>query len=381
MDPMLGRVRLGRLRRRRGLPIRACIQAIHCTLRRIPNDHRLLCRWTTHLSVVALWLIALGGNLLPGLWEQRPVSAGPALHGAVAGLRQSSSRGTGGYLVRAAVPRTDTTATGDALAAPTETPPADAAPGPSDQAAAPAGELVKTYVVQPGDTVLGLAERFGVTPETILSANSSLAGNPDLLRLGQEILIPTASGVLHVVAPGDTLKGIAQRYQADVQKTIDFKPNGLVEPYVLHPGQKILVVGGVWTAPGTSTVDGAAETGATGSFIWPCTGRISQGSWARHVAIDIAAPTGTPIFAADSGTVIESGWTDVGYGQYVIIDHGNGFRTLYAHMSKRLVSKGAKVQRGQKIGLVGSTGNSTGPHLHFEIYRNGVLQNPLKYLP
>ncbi|MCL6430776.1 MAG: M23 family metallopeptidase [Anaerolineae bacterium] len=343
----------------------------------------MLCRFATHLSVIALWAIALGSGLLPAFREHRALGADTATVTALGAARQSSARGVGGFLVRAAVPRTGTTdSNAQALAAPAEPPPpADAGSTPEESSPAPVGELAATYVVQPGDTVLGLAERFGVTPETILSANSSLAGNPDLLRLGQEILIPSVSGVLHVVAPGDTLKGIAQRYQADVQKIIDYRPNGLVEPYILHPGQKIMVVGGVWTAPETSSVSSPAETGATGSFMWPCTGRISQGSWSRHVAIDIAAPTGTPIFAADSGTVTESGWTDVGYGQYVIIDHGNGFRTLYAHMSKRLVSKGAKVQRGQRIGLVGSTGNSTGPHLHFEIYRNGVLQNPLKYLP
>ncbi|MGQ9684555.1 MAG: peptidoglycan DD-metalloendopeptidase family protein [Anaerolineae bacterium] len=303
--------------------------------------------------------------------EPLPV-AGPMV---AASARTASSRGSTGYLVRAAVPRTEDgqTSAPEATAQPQPTP----TPEP----------LLHSYVVQEGDTVLGLARRYGITPETILSANSKLANDPDLLQLGEEIQIPAISGVLHVVAAGDTLRSIAERYKVGVEAIIGYAGNGLVEPYVLQPGQAIMVPGGEWVHQARSydSMAGSPTTevlaSPTGSFVWPTTGTITQGCWAGHVAIDIGTASGTPIYASDAGYVTESGWSPVGYGQYVVIEHGNGFRTLYAHMSQRLVSAGETVAQGQRIGLVGSTGNSTGPHLHFEIYRNGVLQNPLNYLP
>jgi len=114
---------------------------------------------------------------------------------------------------------------------------------------------------------------------------------------------------------------------------------------------------------------------------WPVAGRITQKFWSGHHAIDIGAPLGTPIYATGSGYVAVAGWSDVGYGRMVIIEHGNGFQTLYAHMQVFYVKEGQWVDKGQQIGEVGSTGNSTGPHLHFEIVLKGVRRNPLIYLP
>lgn len=350
------------------------MQAVGRCGRREGVDAPALARWAGHLSILGLSValaLAGGASRCTGPTEPQAVEGPPeVVAGVVLPTRQTSARGGSGYLVRAAVPRTAVTEEAAVAVATEEVVEAP----PAEEEAAEA----RTYVVQPGDTVRALSRRFGISPETILSANPSLAGNPDLLKLGQEVLILPSSGVLHRVTQGDTLVAIARLYEVDVEAIIGHQPNNLVEPYVLHLGQEVFVPGGKWSRADGAPA-GAAQ--ATGRFIWPTTGRITQRSWWGHVAIDLGTATGTPIYAADGGTVVEAGWSGVGYGQYVLIDHGNGYRTLYAHMSTILAHLGQKVAKGQKIGLVGSTGNSTGPHLHFEIYRNGVLQDPLAYLP
>jgi murein DD-endopeptidase MepM/ murein hydrolase activator NlpD len=326
-------------------------------------------RWRMHVAVVGLAVVALAASHLSGLRRQtgRADEAPPAEMLAVAHLsRQTSARGSG-YLVRAAQPHTTISES------PTAVPDAPI-------------RRTEIYRVQPGDTVLALAERFGITPGTILSANGGLGGNADLLSLGQELVIPPLSGVVHEVEPGETLASIAERYQVDIDTIIAHQENNLSEPYSLQVGQKLLLPGAelpntpfagyAWTSSsGESTIP------ASGSFVWPTAGVISQGVWWGHVAIDLATQPGTPIYASDAGYVVEAGWSGAGYGQYVLIDHGNGFRTLYAHMSTILAWAGQSVDKGAVIGRVGSTGNSTGPHLHFEIYKDGVLQNPFNYLP
>ncbi len=283
--------------------------------------------------------------------------------------RHASARGSG-YLVRVAQPHTR-------LTEPTTTP----------LVAQVAAKSAETYVVQPGDTVVALAGRFGITPDTILSANGELAGNPDLLKLGQELTILPVSGVLHIVEEGDTLESIVEQYKADMDAVIAYSDNHLSEPYELTPGQRIVLPGGTLPPPSgrryapAGSSSGLSTIPATGRFMWPTTGRITQYPWGRHTAIDMGTPTGTPIYAADAGYVTTAGWSNVGYGQYVVIDHGNGYCTLYAHMSAILVKAGQSVPKGEMIGRVGSTGKSTGAHLHFEIRKNGVQQNPLNYLP
>ncbi len=378
MDSTLDRARRSGPRSKPSPSVEAFVQAASQQVLGARIDFPLLCRWTAHLTILSLAVVAVLVGRSPSFAGQ----PGKGLTRAQAAplSRQTSMRGVTGFLVRAAQPRT---ITGDG-AQPAQAP----APAPaSDQVAAEAQPLaIRTYTVQAGDTVVGLAQRFGITPETILSANSSLAGNPDLLQLGQEIKILPVSGALHTVASGDTLTAIAEHYKVTVAAIIEYKGNNLSEPYVLHPGDTLVVPGGVWTAPAASGMagPGAAPAGvgkATGSFMWPTTGRLTQGPWWRHMAIDLGTPKGTPINAADAGYVLEAGWSNVGYGQYVLLDHGNGYRSLYAHMSVIIAKRGQWVKKGQKIGLVGSTGNSTGPHLHFEIYKKGVIQNPLDYLP
>lgn len=244
---------------------------------------------------------------------------------------------------------------------------------------------VITYVVQSGDVVTSIAVDFGLKPETVLWSNAELASNPDLLYTGQKIFILPIDGVYHLVQPGDTLDSIANKYKATVEAIITSEYNLLQEPYTIEPGQWLVVPGGskpyiprVVESRFSPPPQGAAK--GSGAFMWPVSGIISQSFWSGHLGIDIAAPEGTPIYAADSGYVQATGWSG-GYGNRVIIDHGNGYQTLYGHMSIILIQPGMSVQRGDLIGRVGETGRATGPHIHFELWLNGVKRNPFGFLP
>jgi len=242
-----------------------------------------------------------------------------------------------------------------------------------------------TYTVQPGDNASGIADKFGISVETILWNNGKLEVNPDYLDLGDVLTILPVSGVYHTVVEGDTLEGIAEQYKANVEDIIAYEGNYLEEPYGIEVGQKLIVPGGrkPYQVRHVVAWDGPIPAGASrgsGTFGWPMSGWISQRYHEYHPAVDIAGPQGTPIKAADSGYVAVVGRSDTGYGRYVLIDHGNGFQTLYAHFSVIVVEVGQSVAKGQTIGLCGSTGKSTGPHVHFEIKLNGVRRNPLLYL-
>ncbi len=242
-----------------------------------------------------------------------------------------------------------------------------------------------TYTVQPGDNASSIADQFGVSVETILWNNGNLEDNPDYLDLGDVLTILPVSGVYHTVAEGDTLEGIAEQYKANVEDIVGFEGNYLEEPYALEVGQKLIVPDGrkPYKVRHVVAWDGPIPEGAkrgSGIFGWPMSGWISQRYHEYHPAVDIAGPQGTPIKAADSGYVAVVGRSDTGYGRYVLVDHGNGFQTLYAHFSVIVVEVGQSVAKGQTIGLCGSTGKSTGPHVHFEIKLNGVRRNPLLYL-
>jgi len=245
---------------------------------------------------------------------------------------------------------------------------------------------VITYTVQPGDSVFGIAERFGISPQTIMWSNGRLEDNPDLLSIGQELVILPTSGVYHIVQKDDTLESIAKKYKVEVSAITDYEVNGLKEPYELTPGMALIIPGGekpyipkfVHRYTGPIPEDAAK---GTGNFVWPASGQITQGFWSHHPAIDIGAPKGTPVVASDSGFVVYAGWDDSGYGRMLLIDHGNGWFTLYAHLDIYLVDYEQSVAQGQQIGTIGRTGNATGPHLHFEIWQGNSKRNPLLLLP
>ena len=247
---------------------------------------------------------------------------------------------------------------------------------------------VVVYVVQPGDTVQGIAAAYGLNPESIMWANPPVEDLPDLLRIGQEIVILPMDGVYHEVQEGDSLQSIAAKYKVDVDAITGAANewNKLQPPdYAIVPGMKLIVAGGAkpYVPKLVTAYNGPIPSGArgTGRFQWPAVGRITQDYWFGHRALDIAAPTGAPVYAADGGFVSFVGWTDIGYGYLIRIDHGNGFGSWYAHLSGFNVVLGQSVRRGDLIGTVGSTGHSSGPHLHFEIRTAEGLINPRFYLP
>jgi murein DD-endopeptidase MepM/ murein hydrolase activator NlpD len=252
---------------------------------------------------------------------------------------------------------------------------------------------VITYVVERGDTVGAIAVKFGLEAETVMWANGNLAQNPDLLRPGQELVILPIDGVYHTVVQAETLEKIAAKYKAEVQSIIDCSYNGLdPEAPVIAPGDKLIVPGGIrpYVARSVSAYKGPipenAERG-TGVFSWPTSGRLTDrygfktlsGRW--HNGLDISSRAGSPVYAADSGFVTFAGWTDGGYGNLVVIDHRNGYVTRYAHLQTYYVTAGQSVAKGTQIATMGSTGNSTGSHLHFEVWHKGVRKNPEMYLP
>ena len=243
-----------------------------------------------------------------------------------------------------------------------------------------------TYTVKAGDTLYAIAEQHGISAETLMWANN-MELNPDLLRLGQPLIVLPVNGIYHTVVQNDTVEGIAKQYKAKAADIVDFELNGLnPRNPALTVGQKLVVPGGskppvvrqvkIYTGP----IPANASRGS-GRFVWPTSGTVTQGYKPLHRAIDIASGRGTQVKASDSGYVVAAGWSNAGYGNYVVVDHGNGFQTLYAHLDRFFVSAGESVAKGVVIGLMGDTGNSTGTHLHFEIRQNGVNRNPFGYLP
>ncbi|MBI9045759.1 MAG: M23 family metallopeptidase [Anaerolineaceae bacterium] len=273
----------------------------------------------------------------------------------------------------------------------------------------PAGSRddVALYTVQPGDSVFSIANRFDVTPETVLWANYAILNdNPDALSVGQELTVPPVNGVYYKWKQYDDLNKIAGDFKVDPQDILLYPGNNmdLTNP-VLEPDNFIMIPGGsrefrqwvvptIWRAnagasqsisgPGGCQLPDGGYFGS-GSFVWP-TGNhaLSPGGndyYSGHLGLDLAAAEGAPLYAVDSGLVVYAGSISGGYGIMVMIDHGTGYHSLYAHMSQLYVSCGSSVTQGQMIGLSGNTGNSTGPHLHFELRYNGGFINPWYVLP
>lgn len=249
-----------------------------------------------------------------------------------------------------------------------------------------------THTVQDGETLSSIAERYGLDVTTLMWENNLT--EKATLKPGQQLTILPVDGIRHKVARGETIYTIAKKYGLDesqAQVMVDYPFNEFLnsETFELATGQFLMVPGGVKpeerAVPVRRTAiaftPDAGAVAATGSFVWPASGGITQGYSFYHKAIDIANRGGGPILAADGGVVTVAGWIDnSGYGNRVIIDHGNGYVTLYAHLSVAQVRPGQRVNRGDVIGQMGSTGRSTGVHVHFEVRQGGVFHNPLSLL-
>ncbi len=257
------------------------------------------------------------------------------------------------------------------------------------------------YTVARGDSTFSIATENNIEPETLLWANyDTLEDSPDSLRVGQELNIPPVDGIFYEWKENDTVETIAFEFEADPTEILNWPGNDidLTNPN-FEAGDQVMIPGGSrefvqWVIPieasgasGTSGVSGSScPAGAVGSgyFVWPADNRYLSGNdfWSGHLAIDIAANTGAAIYAADSGVVtMAQGGYNYGYGNVIAIDHGNGFATLYAHLSQINVGTCQSVFAGQLIGRSGNTGNSFGAHLHFEIRQGGAFQNPWRWLP
>ncbi len=272
------------------------------------------------------------------------------------------------------------------------------------------GYEIKQYEVQKNDTLFGIAEKFGIKPQTILWGNYDvLFDNPDRLSVGADLRILPADGLLYTWTKDDGLNGVADFFKVAPEDIISWPGNHLDSDTIgdyAHPniavGTTLFVPGGKRdfvsasvpvisrSNPASASVVGpgscgSISTGATGggTFVWPTTMHEISGYGydpsINHSGIDIGGQIGNAVYATDAGVVVYAGWNDWGYGNLIVIDHGNGWQSLYAHLSAILVGCGASVNQGGQIGTIGVTGNSTGPHLHFELSINGVKVNPLGY--
>lgn len=241
------------------------------------------------------------------------------------------------------------------------------------------GEAVtfKTYTVKSGDSITTISRKFGLSNISTLIAVNNIS-NVRTLRSGQKLKIPSIDGLLHTVGSGDSLNSLSVKYHVSVEEILD--ANDLASD-TLSKGMELFIPG--------AKMDSTSLKKAMGElFVSPITAKWRLTSYfgprkdpftgvaSNHTGIDMACPTGTPIRSAMSGKVVYAGWSNI-FGNYVIVSHGNGYQTLYGHMSKILAKKGQQVDQNTKIGLVGSTGYSTGPHLHFTVYKNGKLVDPL----
>ena len=291
-------------------------------------------------------------------------------------------------------------------ATPTPEPGGDPVPEPSPTSDADADDgkpettlpILYRYQIKEGDTLIGIALRFGIDQQYILWNNIDIVPDADLLTPGQTLQIPSVEGIIHDVRLHETLIEIAELYEANVDDIVGFAANNLPDANTVREGSTILVPGGrvvalppppaatptppprpvaVATPPPTTT------TTSTFGFIWPGAGSITSWFGPSHpLGIDIGMPTGSPVWASAAGQVtFVGGHPCCSYGYYVIVRHDQTFTTRYGHFSAFAVKLGQHVEQGDLLGYSGSTGASTGPHLHFEIRRNGTPQNPINFLP
>ena len=276
----------------------------------------------------------------------------------------------------------------------------------------PRQDVIKYKVVE-GDTVFGIAEKFGLKPETILWGNYYvLLDDPHALKAGQELNILPVDGTYHQWQEGEGLNGIATYYGVKPEDIIDYPANKLDAATIgdpahpnIAPGTWLVIPGGhrefiSWSAPLGVTRQNPASArvlgpgacdpvngGAIGygTFIWPANKHYLSGfdytPGANHFGIDIAGNEGEAVYATDAGVIVYAGWNNYGYGNMIMVDHGNNFQSLYGHLSAINVNCGQSVGQGDVIGAIGTTGHSSGPHLHFEIRSLSSFINPWDVLP
>jgi len=407
---------------RRSISIARTIRAGRSTSRSIVPGERLVSLTAVGLVALALAISNITPDAAAGAGAPIGGTNGPgseartAIGGAVSGV---DSEGIDGIDDRAAGdtsgdPTTDMGFAGNVSATASGLAPDDriAIDGPFrddglllkpfavDTTVADGKDLLRTYRVKSGDTLTGIARHFGVSMMTVWWANKLTA--KDELHIGQTLVIPPVDGLVVTVSATDTLDSLAAKYSIEPLDIIE--ANRLEDPNLVV-GQTLTIPGarsaGIATpkpkpkpAPRTTSGTSSGPRAVTrpparysgGRFAWPVAGGyISQYFHYGHYAIDIAADPGTRVMAAASGTVIFAGWKNNGGGYQVWISHGSNLYTTYNHMSSVSVGRGQGVSRGQQVGRVGSSGNATGPHLHFEVWRGAVWNggtrvNPLLYL-
>jgi LysM repeat protein len=271
---------------------------------------------------------------------------------------------------------------------------------------------ITKYTVVEGDTIFGISEKFGLQPETVLWGNYSiLQDNPHSLQPGQELIILPSDGVYWEWSQGNTLTGFANYFGADPDDILNAPMNNL-DPATTDPanpnipdGTWLFVPNGrrefiSWSAPLGVTRENPASArvlgpgacdpvsgGAVGfgAFVWPAAKHYLSGfdyaPNANHWGLDLAGNEGEGVFSTDAGVVVYAGWNNYGYGNMIMVDHGNNFQSLYAHLSGISVGCGQSVGQGDLIGTIGNTGRSSGSHLHFEIRAISSWVNPWDVLP
>ena len=269
---------------------------------------------------------------------------------------------------------------------------------------------VITYTVQPGDSIFSIADEFDVRPETVLWGNhETLVDNPHFLKTDLDLNILPVDGTYYQWNEGDNIGAVAGFFGVEVDDIVEYPGNRFDLTEVesgnlsIEPGTWLIIPGGHreivdWGPPAISRDNpasasfygpghcGSILSGAvgTGTFVWPTTERFLSGYGYNpplHPAIDIAGAEGNPIYAIDSGVVVYAGWSNFGYGYLIVVDHGTGWQSAYAHLSGVGVICGQSVFQGATIGALGTTGKSSGPHLHFEMMYYGGKVNPLGVIP
>lgn len=239
---------------------------------------------------------------------------------------------------------------------------------------------VIVHRVEEGESLWSIAERYGTDVDSVMASNELTRGSTVLP--GDELRVPPVVGLVYSVQPGDSVHALARMFDVPVEEIA--AANDLESDGLIAPGQTLVLPGARRPPERAQVASVSRGSGSIGRYIWPAVGPITSSygpRWGRpHRGLDIAAPNASEVVAARRGVVISSGWKGP-YGLTVEIDHGDGVTTLYAHMSKIYVEAGEALQAGETIGLIGSTGESTGPHLHFELRRNGEPIDPIPHLP